>query len=402
MKQVLLILTFSVIFVACKSQTSTSEVPLVFKVDKHLTLGAERLESYLPIIKDLRIAMAVNHTSLLGGKHLVDTLLDLGVAIKKVFAPEHGFRGTQEAGELVKSGVDPNTGLPIVSLYGSNKKPTADQLKDIDLVLFDIQDVGVRFYTYISTMHYLMEACAENQKTMLVLDRPNPNGDYVAGPILQKDQKSFVGMHPIPIVHGLTIGELARMINGERWLSGKEPCHLEIIPMKNYHHQLRYPLPVKPSPNLPTDQSIRLYPSLCLFEGSKISLGRGTYFPFQVYGHPMLDDSLFSFIPESIPGMDQNPMYKDEKCYGWDLRKVEAPQFTLRYLLTAYKLYPEKEKFFLDYFHLLAGNNHLMEQVKQGLSEEQIKASWATELDNYKLLRNKYLLYPETADDQKR
>ncbi len=400
MKQALLILTFSVIFVSCNSQTS--ELPLVSEVDKHLTLGAERLEAYLPIIKDRRVAMAVNHTSLLGGRHLVDTLLDLGVSIVKVFAPEHGFRGAQEAGELVESGIDPNTGLPIVSLYGSNKKPTADQLEDIDLVLFDVQDVGVRFYTYISTMHYLMEACAENQKTMLILDRPNPNGDYVAGPILQNDQKSFVGMHPIPIVHGLTVGELAKMINGERWLSGKGACQLKVVPMKNYHHQLRYSLPVKPSPNLPTDQSIRLYPSLCLFEGSQISIGRGTYFPFQVYGHPTFGDSLFSFSPESIPGMDQNPMYKLKKCYGWDLRKVEAPQFTLRYLLNAYTLYPEKDNFFKDYFYLLSGNNLLMDQIKQGLSEEEIQASWIPDLDNYKQLRKKYLLYPETADDQTR
>jgi uncharacterized protein YbbC (DUF1343 family) len=402
MKQALLILTFWIIFTSCSSQTSTPETPLVIEVDKHLALGAERLEAYLPLIKGKQIALAVNHTSRLGNKHLVDTLLDLGISIKKVFAPEHGFRGAQEAGEHVESGVDPKTGLPIVSLYGANKKPTADQLEDIDLVLFDVQDVGVRFYTYISTMHYLMEACAENQKTMLVLDRPNPNGDYVAGPILQNAQKSFVGMHPIPIVHGLTVGELARMINGERWLTGSESCHLEIIPMKNYHHQLQYSLPVKPSPNLPTDQSIRLYPSLCLFEGSKITIGRGTYFPFQVYGHPTFADSLFSFTPESIPGMDQNPKYKDEKCHGWDLRKVDAPKFTLRYLIKAYQLYPDKSKFFRDYFNLLSGNNILMEQIKKGLSEEEIQASWTSELDSYKKKRKKYLLYPETANDQTR
>ena len=400
MKQALLNLTFLVIFSSCNSQSSIPEPVSPSDDQKTLILGAERIDSYLPLIKDLQIAILVNHTSRLGEKHLVDTLLDLGVSIKKVFAPEHGFRGAQEAGELVESGVDPKTGLPIVSLYGSNKKPTADQLEDIDLVLFDIQDVGVRFYTYISTMHYLMEACAENRKTMLILDRPNPNGDYIAGPILQKDQKSFVGMHPIPIVHGLTVGELARMINGERWLTGKEPCHLELVPMKNYHHQLQYSLPVKPSPNLPTDQSIRLYPSLCLFEGSQISIGRGTHFPFQALGHPSFADSLFSFTPVSIPGMDQNPKYQDEKCYGWDLRKVEAPQFTLRYLLKAYELYPDKSSFFREYFHLLAGNNLLMEQIKQGISEEEILASWDPELDNYKQLRKKYLLYPETANDQ--
>lgn len=355
------------------------------------------MSSYIPLIRGKNVALAVNHTSVVAGVHLVDTLLNLGINIKQVFAPEHGFRGAQEAGELVKSGIDTKTGLPIISLYGSNKKPTAEQLEDIDVVLFDIQDVGVRFYTYISTMHYLMEACAENMKTMLVLDRPNPNGDYVAGPILQEEQKSFVGMHPIPVVHGLTVGELATMINGERWLSGEMQCELKVITMDSYHHQLRYSLPIKPSPNLPTDQAVRLYPSICLFEGSNISLGRGTLFPFQVYGHPDFADSLFSFTPESIPGMDNNPKFKDQKCYGWDLRNTTAPGFTLKYLINAYNLFEAKDDFFTKYFHLLSGNKELMQQIKQGLSEQEISNSWATDLENYKLIRNDYLLYPDKA-----
>ncbi len=355
------------------------------------------MDHYLPIIRDQRVALAVNQTSLVGDVHLVDTLLALGIDIKKVFAPEHGFRGAQEAGELVKSGVDTKTGMPIVSLYGSNKKPTPDQLQDVDVVIFDIQDVGARFFTYISTMHYLMEACAENEKSMLVMDRPNPNGDYVAGPILRDAHKSFIGMHPIPIVHGLTVAELATMINGERWLAGGLQCKLEVVPMANYHHQLRYEPPVKPSPNLPNYQSIRLYPSLCFFERTPISLGRGTQFPFQVYGNPEFDKDLFTFTPVSIPGMDNNPKHKDQPCFGWDLRSVEAPKLTLSYLLDAYRLYQDKEQFFLNGFHLRSGYAELVDQIKQGLTEEEIKASWTDDLERFKQMRKNYLLYPDSA-----
>jgi uncharacterized protein YbbC (DUF1343 family) len=397
MKQVLLILTFFIIFSSCHSRPADTEATSPEPVSKSLLLGAERMNSYLPLIKNKKVALAVNHTSLIADVHLVDTLLSLGIDIKKVFAPEHGFRGAQEAGETVQSGVDAKTGLPIVSLYGSNKKPTAEQLEDVDVVMFDIQDVGVRFYTYISTMHYLMEACAENQKQMLVLDRPNPNGDYIAGPILQPEQKSFVGLNPIPIVHGLTVAELATMINGELWLAGNLKCELEVIPMENYYHQLAYSLPVKPSPNLPTDQSIRLYPSLCLLEGSKISIGRGTQFPFQVYGHPGFDDSLFVFTPESIPGMDNNPMYKSQKCFGWDLREIKAPEFTLKYLINAYQRFEDKDNFFRDYFHLLSGNTQLMQQIKEGLTEQEIVSSWSSDLDQYQQIRKMYLLYPDAA-----
>jgi uncharacterized protein YbbC (DUF1343 family) len=246
-------------------------------------------------------------------------------------------------------------------------------------------------------MHYLMEACAENDKALLVLDRPNPNGDYVAGPILQEEHKSFIGMHPIPIVHGLTVAELAGMINGEQWLSGGRRCTLEIVPMENYHHQLRYEPPVKPSPNLPNYQSIRLYPSLCLFERTPISIGRGTRFPFQVYGHPEFDPNLFSFTPTGIPGMDNNPKQKDQACYGWDLRAIEAPELTLSYILSAYNLVEDKENFFMNGFNLRSGYSELIDQIKAGLTEEEIKQSWEEGLEGYKQVRKQYLLYPDTA-----
>lgn len=397
MKHSSLILTFLVIFNSCSSrplENQTGEPP---EQEKKLVLAAERLDVYLPLVENAAIALAVNHTSLVGDTHLVDTLLSLGVNIKKVFAPEHGFRGAQEAGELVESGIDPKTSLPIVSLYGANRKPTPEQLKDVDLIIFDIQDVGARFYTYISTMHYLMEACAENDKALLVLDRPNPNGDYVAGPILQEEHKSFIGMHPIPIVHGLTVAELAGMINGEKWLSGGIMCTLEIVPMENYHHQLRYEPPVKPSPNLPNYQSIRLYPSLCLFERTPVSIGRGTQFPFQVYGHPEFDPNLFSFTPTAIPGMDNNPKQKDLACYGWDLRAVEAPQLTLSYLIDAYNLVKDKENFFMNGFNLRSGYSELIDQIKAGMTEEEIMLTWEEGLEGYKQVRKRYLLYPDTA-----
>ena len=397
MKPSWLILTFLAIFISCSGQTSESSNQPTKEIEKPLILAVERLDNYLPMIRDKELALAVNHTSLLGDRHVVDTLLSLGINIKKVFAPEHGFRGAQEAGETVRSGIDPKTSLPIVSLYGSNKKPTADQMADIDMVLFDIQDVGARFYTYISTMHYLMEACAENGKTMMVLDRPNPNGDYVDGPILEEAHQSFIGMHPIPIVHGLTVGELALMINGENWLAGGAPCELEVVRMENYHHQLQYEPPVKPSPNLPNYQSIRLYPSLCFFERTPISLGRGTEFPFQVYGHPDFDKSLFHFTPTAIKGMDNNPKHKDQPCYGWDLREVEAPRLTLRYLIEAYQLIENKEGFFMNGFNLRSGNSELAEQLKQGLTEAEIRQSWNPGLEHYRQVRSNYLIYPDTA-----
>jgi uncharacterized protein YbbC (DUF1343 family) len=358
-----------------------------------LQVGADQLHLLLPKLNGKRVALAVNHTSLAGSVHLADTLLGLKVNVVKIFAPEHGFRGTADAGETVKDGTDIKTGLPIVSLYGANKKPTAEQLADVDVVVFDIQDVGTRFFTYISTMHYLMEACAEQHKSFLVLDRPNPNA-YVDGPVLQPEFTSFVGMHPIPVVHGLTVGELARMINGEGWLAGGVTCTLEVIPVKGWTHADQYSPPVRPSPNLPNAQSIRLYPSTCLFEGTVLSVGRGTPTPFQVIGHPQLTTFSFSFTPVSIPGMATQPPYEKTVCFGLDLRQaVAGRQINLGYLIQMYQAFPEKDKFFVPYFEKLAGTAKLREQLKQGLSESQIRESWREELNMYREIRNKYLLY---------
>ena len=306
--------------------------------------GAEQMDHLLPILKGKRVALVVNQTSRVGETHLLDTLLAAHIQIKKVFAPEHGFRGDADAGETIKNGKDTRTGVPILSLYGKNKKPAAAQLQDIDLIVFDIQDVGARFYTYISTMQYIMEACAENRKQLVITDRPNPC-DYVDGPVRQKNQKSFVGMHPIPILHGCTVGELAQMINGEGWLSNGKKCALTVIPVEGWKHGQPYSLPVKPSPNLPNDQAIALYPSLCPFEGTAISVGRGTLYPFQVIGSPDIRISSFSFRPEALEGFDKNPMYKNQYCYGNNLRHITAPKgFSLKYIITYYQAYQDLGK----------------------------------------------------------
>lgn len=358
--------------------------------------GALSMDEYLPDLEGKKVALVVNHTSRLGRQHLVDTLLSRGVQVKKVFAPEHGFRGNADAGETVVNSRDKKSGLPIISLYGKNKKPKPDQLRDVDLVIFDIQDVGARFYTYISTMHLVMEACAEQEKTLLVLDRPNPNGSYVDGPIREEKFKSFVGMHPIPIVHGLTVGELALMINGEKWLANGRNCPLKVIQNKNYTHQDPYALPVKPSPNLPNDLSISLYPSLCLFEGTAISVGRGTEFPFQVLGAPQKDLGEFQFRPRSIEGMSKNPKYKDQLCYGLDFRGQPSEYgFSLKHLLIFYQKYQNKAGFFNAYFDTLVGTSRLKEQIKAGLTEAQIRDTWKADLDAFKKMREKYLLYPD-------
>jgi len=362
--------------------------------DTILTLGAERFEEYLPLLEGKRVALVVNQTSVIGNTHLVDTLLSLEINVKKVFAPEHGFRGDADAGTAVQNSKDVKTGLSIISLYGSTKKPSPTHLQDIDVIIFDIQDVGVRFYTYISTMHYVMEACAENQKKCIILDRPNPNGDYVAGPVLDMSYKSFVGMHPIPIVHGLTVGELAKMIVGEKWL-GNWQLDLEVISMKGYTHKTPYSLPIKPSPNLPNDLSIRLYPSLCLFEGTAISVGRGTYFPFQVIGYPNANMGDFQFTPQSIQGMSSNPKHLGKVCYGIDFRKrTSIPEFTLKYLIDYYQKFPNKANFFNGYFDTLAGNSTLQSQIKSGLDAQSIINSWEANLEKYKSMRKKYLMYP--------
>ena len=364
--------------------------------EKELSLGAVRIDIYLSKIEDKKVGLLINHTSTVGQVHLVDFLLQKDISIEKIFAPEHGFRGKADAGEKVEDNIDQKTGIPVVSLYGKNKKPSSKSLAGLDVVIFDIQDVGTRFYTYISSMHYMMEACAENDVKMLVFDRPNPNGHYVDGPILDPEYKSFVGMHPIPVVHGLTVGELATMINGEGWLEGNMKCDLEVIPMDNYTHSYMYALPVNPSPNLPNDQSVNLYPSLCFFEGTKMSIGRGTYFPFQVIGYPDESFGDFTFLPESIDGMAKHPRLEGKECFGVDLRNAKRlDHLDLSYIIDFYKLWKEEESFFINYFNTLAGTGELMQQIKNGMTEEEIKETWQEGLDQYNLLRKKYLLYKD-------
>ncbi len=358
--------------------------------------GAERLQEYLQFINGKRVALVVNQTGLVKDVHLVDFLINHDINIVKIFAPEHGFRGNIDRGKHFETDIDEKTGIPIVAMYGKNRKPKAEELKDVDVVIFDIQDVGVRFYTYISSMHYVMEACAENDKKMIVLDRPNPLGDYVDGPVLDLKYQSFVGMHQIPIVHGLTIGELAMMINGEGWLENGIKCDLEVIKAENYNHNKQWSLSVKPSPNLPNDLSIRLYPSLCFFEATNVSIGRGTSFPFQVIGYPEKVFGDFTFVPKDIPGMQMNPVQENIICYGIDLRdETEETYFTLKYIIDFAFKFKAKEELITkkSWFNLLAGNSKLAEQIISGMSEEEIKETWKKDLEAYKILRKQYLLY---------
>lgn len=362
---------------------------------EHLLTGADQLDVLLPKLTGKRVGLMVNHTALIGKRHLADTLKARGVNLVKIYGPEHGFRGTADAGEEIKDGIDARTGVPVVSLYGKNYKATPEQVADVDIIVFDIQDVGVRFFTYISSLHYLMETCAENGKKLIVLDRPNPNGGYVDGPVRTPEQKSFVGMHPIPIAHGMTIGEYARMINGEGWLADRRTCDLEVMPMKGWKHGDRLPIPVKPSPNLPNDHAIGMYPSTCLFEGTALSIGRGTPHPFEVTGHPDLKGQPYAFTPVAIEGMDKNPKLKDTACFGLDMRNEPLTEgVTLKYLIRMYEAFPDKEKFFISYFDKLAGNTKLKEQIRAGMSEAQIKETWKPELDAFKAIRSKYVLYP--------
>ncbi len=380
--------------VAAARQT-TAVAGAASKAQQQPVSGAERLAAWLPMLTGKNVALVVNHTALVGKTHLADTLKGLGVTIRRIFAPEHGFRGNADAGEHVKDGLDIRTGLPVISLYGNNKKPTAEQLNDIDIVVFDIQDVGARFYTYISTLHYVMEACAEQQKKLIVLDRPNPNGSYTDGPVLEPAFKSFVGMHPIPVVHGLTVGELARMINGEGWLENASTCNLEVVTVNQWKHADPYVLPVKPSPNLPNNQAITLYPSLCMFEGTVISVGRGTDKPFQVIGHPSLKDMPYTFTPVSIAGMAKNPPFENTPCHGLDLTTVTVqPKLDLQYIIRLYNAFPDKDKFFNAFFDKLAGTATLKQQIRQGLTAEQIRATWQPGLQIYNQKKAKYLLYP--------
>lgn len=366
--------------------------------------GADQIESLISIIGNKRIALVANQTSLTGNIHLLDTLYSLGKRPVALFAPEHGFRGKADAGETVKDGKDVKTGTKIISLYGKNKKPSATDLANIDLIVFDIQDVGARFYTYISTLYYVMQACAENGKELIVLDRPNPC-DYVDGPILKKEYKSFVGMLPIPILHGCTIGELAGMINGEGWLGKNLKCNYSVIKVKGWKHGDPYSLPVKPSPNLPNDQSIALYASLCLFEATSVSVGRGTYFPFQVIGSPLLpkDKYPFSFTPKALEGFDKNPLHKNVTCHGLDLRKTDTKQlkgFSLKYIIEIYNEFKKmnKSESFLTrpkWFDLLMGTNQVRLDMLKGKSEKEIRSAWNEELKEYKEMREKYILYNE-------
>lgn len=360
--------------------------------------GAYQTNEYLPLIDGKKVAIVGNQNSMINHTHLVDSLLDLNVNIVKVFAPEHGFRGEAEAGAHIADGKDAKTGLKIVSLYGNNKKPTTEQLSGVDVILFDLQGVGVRFYTYISTLKYMMEACAEAHIHLIVLDRPNPHAHYIDGPMLDKSQISFVGLLPIPVVYGMTDAELALMINGEKW--NEKPCPLTCIPIKNYTHETVYELPHPPSPNLPNLESIYLYPSLCFFEGTKISVGRGTDFPFQVAGYPAFADKSFSFVPKSKEGFSAKPKYMNETCYGLDLRQYfksasdRPTQLNLKWFMDFYKTYPDKSQFFTRFFDKLAGTDKLQKQIESGMSEEKIRENWKSDLDGFRLLRAKYLLYP--------
>jgi len=362
--------------------------------------GADQPEKYLPFLKGKKVGVVANQTSVLFYQdeiniHLVDFLLQQKIIVTKAFAPEHGFRGTADAGEVIKDGVDSKTGIPLISLYGKNKKPSANQLKDIDIMVFDIQDVGARFYTYISTLHYVMEACAEANIPLLILDRPNPNGHYIDGPILETQHNSFVGMHPIPVVHGMTIGEYAHMINGEGWLENKIKCELKVVQIANYNHDKIYSLPIKPSPNLPNDQSINLYPSLCFFEGTFVSAGRGTDSQFQIFGAPSLSKSKygFNFTPQANEGA-KYPKFKGEKCNGIDLREYKKlDALNLQWLIDAYEASGKRKDFFNDFFTNLAGTKKLQQQIESGITFSEIKKSWESGLDQFKIIRKKYLFY---------
>ena len=360
--------------------------------NKRLVIGAERTDIYFPLIYDKSIGIIGNQSSLIGSTHLVDSLLSAKFQILKVFSPEHGFRGIADAGAYIKNEIDESTGLPIISLYGKNKKPTQSQLDGLEILLFDIQDVGARFYTYISTLHYVMEAAAENNIPLIVLDRPNPNGHYFDGPVLDTAFSSFVGMHPVPIVHGMTIGEYAQMINGEKWLKNNLECDLTIVSMIGYNKHISYNLPVKPSPNLPNSQAINLYPSLCLFEGTNVSVGRGTVLPFQQYGAPYLDND-HSFVPESRLGA-KNPKYSGKRCFGKDLSNSDKlSKIDLSFLIDAYKECPNKDDFFNSFFDKLAGNDVLRLSIIEGKNENIIRQGWNRDLRLYEEKRNKYLLY---------
>ncbi len=362
--------------------------------------GASQMEEYISVIKGRNIALVVNQTSTVDSQHLVDTLLQLGIEIRKIFAPEHGFRGEADAGEEIATDIDPKTRIPVISLYGNQYKPTQENLSGIDLVVYDIQDVGVRFYTYISTLHYLMEACAEKKVPLLILDRPNPNGYYVDGPVLEPDFTSFIGVDPIPVVYGMTPAEYANMVNGEYWLNDGVKCELRYILCQNYTHDSLYSLPINPSPNLRSMTAIHLYPSICFLEGTAVSVGRGTDKPFMLVGYPDFKNGKADFIPKSLPGA-KNPLYLNEMCMGYDLSGLnrgfflENRRLMLHWIVDFYTSYPEKEKFFTQYFDKLAGTDSLRKQIEKGASEMEIRRSWEPGLEIFKSIRQKYLLYKD-------
>ncbi|MFT4698447.1 MAG: hypothetical protein ACI9SJ_001596 [Flavobacteriaceae bacterium] len=404
-KGVFLISTlFFLYFLTISCNQSLNNVQKVSSEEKpDIIVGANQLDKYIDLLKDKNVAIVANNTSVIfkDGKsnsnyqHLVDSLLSLGINVTRVFAPEHGFRGVADAGEIITDYKDENTGVSVVSLFGENFKPSPSDLENIDLVLFDIQDVGVRFYTYLSTLHYVIEACAENGTPVIVLDRPNPNGHYIDGPVLEEQSKSFVGLHPVPIVYGMTIGEYAKMINGEKWLKNGIQCDLTVIPLKNYTHNSTYSLPLRPSPNLPNDKSINLYASLCMFEGTNASCGRGTEMQFQIFGSPYLPKASykFTFTPQPNYG-SKTPKNMNQECYGLDLSKTEnLSSLDFSWLIDAYNSSAEKDKFFGGSFNRLAGSPKLKVQIEQGLTFEEIKATWQNDLVIFKKVREKYLIY---------
>lgn len=407
------LLLLSLVLFACNSpvpatEKESADIGTVEEKQDTLRTGADQTEAYLPYLQGKRVGVVANPTSVIGKTHLVDSLLKQGVKIVKAFGPEHGFRGKASAGAKVKDEVDQATGLPIISLYGSKRKPSASDLADVDIMIFDIQDVGCRFYTYINVLRDVMEACAENNKELMILDRPNPNGYLIDGPILDMKFKSGIGQFPIPIAHGMTIGEFAQMINGEKWLPNGLNCKLKIIKMKGYHHDMEYILPVPPSPNLNTQKSIELYPSICLFEGTIISQGRGTRTPFTKLGAPALKGKYsWSFKPESIPGMAETPLHMNQECYGINLMDYDmsalrkSRRINIGWMIELYNAYPYKDKFFdrsqsnqMGDINKLAGTDKFQEQIKAGMSEEEIRATWEPGLSEYKKMREKYLLYP--------
>ncbi len=411
MKKSILTLFISIsiiLFFACNQKQVASKYTVSTNAKTDIITGADQIASYLLLLKGKRVGMLVNQTSIIGNKSSVDSLLSLGVNIVKVFGPEHGFRGNASNGAKVNNEVDQKTGIPIISLYGKIKRPTKEHLADVDVMIFDIQDVGARFYTYINTLCHLMESCAENGKELIILDRPNPNGFLVDGPILEKELYSGIGMFPIPIAHGLTMAEFAQMINGEGWIPNKQQCKLKIIKIANYNHEMAYELPVFPSPNLNSQQSILLYPSTCLFEGTILSQGRGTYIPFTVLGAPALKGKYdFSFKPVSIQGMSETPLHQNEECFGLDLRKYDtnilrkSKQINLSWMIELYKAYPLKDKFFdrtqskqMGDINKLAGTEKFKQQIMDGVSEAEIRKSWEPGLSDFKTLRKKYLIYP--------